>query len=58
MAALLSSGSERPWLRATMPVKQVSFAPRHAIVEVYVYDLSIGLARAVSECVVGAAFSR
>jgi hypothetical protein len=41
-----------------MPVKQVSFAPRVAIVEVYVYDLSNGLARAVSECVIGAAVFR
>ena len=36
-------------------VKQVSFAPRQASVEVHVYDLSIGLARAVSELVVGVA---
>ena len=36
-------------------VKQVTFAPIQASVEVHVYDLSIGLARAVSEHVVGVA---
>ena len=51
------------WAAPAMPTgvldspRKVSFAARHAIVEVYVYDLSNGLARAVSECVVGAAFS-
>ena len=36
-------------------VKQVTFAPIQASVEVHVYDLSIGLARAVSEHVIGVA---